>query len=204
MITYGCSAHIMHLLAKNISLFIKQNVDVAEHFHNNHFPWSSLKTEGCSSWVFITIHSRIQWLIVLNNLLRAGLSSEKMVKKMTATILIKVSNIGLKIYVKNVLAILKVASIALDNLQKGSCLLLMLWKFGRHFKRHWRNIYQQNYVLAIKNQKDQPLIPPHFLANIFPSMDVVNLKLTEFYLFYLLNLYPAFYPPMGNSRNLIT
>ncbi|KAG8132997.1 hypothetical protein E2320_010814 [Naja naja] len=44
LITYGCSAHLMYLLAKDFSVpEIKSNVEIAKCFHSNHFAASALK-----------------------------------------------------------------------------------------------------------------------------------------------------------------
>ena len=48
VITYGCSAHLLNLLAKDLEIanIKEQVVQVVKYFHNNHFACAAFKSAG--------------------------------------------------------------------------------------------------------------------------------------------------------------
>ncbi|KAM7168759.1 ligand-dependent nuclear receptor corepressor-like protein isoform 12-T13 [Macrochelys suwanniensis] len=102
LITYSCSAHLMHLLAKDFSVpEIKGNViEIAKYFRNNHFAAAALKKVGGTK---LTLPQDVRWNSVVDsfehyiknwpNLMTV---CEQNREKIDGTVIAKVLNIELK------------------------------------------------------------------------------------------------------------
>ncbi|XP_067412762.1 heterogeneous nuclear ribonucleoprotein U-like protein 1 isoform X2 [Emydura macquarii macquarii] len=176
LITYGCSAHLMHLLAKDLSMSspgIKENVvEVAKYFRNNHFASASLKRAGGSRLI---LPQDVRWNSVVDCFEQFIKNWPILIKlceenrdKIDGSISSKVSNIGLKRNVEDMLSILKPISIASNKLQRNCCCIadaVEIWKALQETLK--KEIPHQKVKLqAVKKRMDQALTPPHFLANI--------------------------------------
>ncbi|KAM7178000.1 uncharacterized protein RBU57_001791 [Macrochelys suwanniensis] len=129
LITYGCSAHLMHLLAKDFSVSeITANVaEIEKYFHNNHFAAAVLKKVGGTK---LTLPQDVRWNSVVDcfehyiktwpNLLTV---CEQNRKEIDGTVSTKVLNIGLKRNVEHVLSTLKPISVPLNKMQGNSCFI---------------------------------------------------------------------------------
>ncbi|XP_053163610.1 uncharacterized protein LOC128350053 [Hemicordylus capensis] len=174
LITYGCSAHLLHLLAKDLSVpEIKTNVvEIAKYFRNNHFAAAALKRMGGTK---LTLPQDVRWNSVVDcfeqyikNWPILMTVCEQNRDKIDGTITARILNIGLKRNVEHMLSILKPISESLNKIQKNSCFIadaVEIWKeLSEHLKTelHMDRIKLQ----ALKKRMGQVLSPAHFLANI--------------------------------------
>ncbi|XP_053169546.1 double zinc ribbon and ankyrin repeat-containing protein 1 isoform X2 [Hemicordylus capensis] len=174
LITYGCSAHLLHLLAKDLSVLeIKTNVvEIAKYFCNNHFAAAALKRMGGTK---LTLPQDVRWNSVVDcfeqyikNWPILMTVCEQNRDKIDGTVTAKILNIGLKRNVEHMLSILKPISESLNKIQKNSCFIadaVEIWKeLSEHLKTelHMDRIKLQ----ALKKRMGQVLSPAHFLANI--------------------------------------
>ncbi|XP_053102956.1 uncharacterized protein LOC128323583 [Hemicordylus capensis] len=174
LITYGCSAHLLHLLAKDLSVpEIKTNVvEIAKYFRNNHFAAAALKRMGGTK---LTLPQDVRWNSVVDyfeqyikNWPILMTVCEQNRDKIDGTVTAKILNIGLKRNVEHMLSILKPISESLNKIQKNSCFIadaVEIWKeLSEHLKTelHMDRIKLQ----ALKKRMGQVLSPAHFLANI--------------------------------------
>ncbi|XP_073506891.1 uncharacterized protein [Phyllobates terribilis] len=173
LITYGCSAHLLHLLAKDLSVpEIKANVvEIAKYFRNNHFAAAALKRMGGTK---LTLPQNVRWNSVVDCFEQyiknwpILMTLKKMKIKIDGTVTAKILNIGLKRNVEHMLSFLKPISQALNKIQKNSCFIadaVEIWKeLSEHLKTelHMDRIKLQ----AVNKRMGQALTPAHFLANI--------------------------------------
>ncbi|XP_073499018.1 uncharacterized protein [Phyllobates terribilis] len=174
LITYGCSAHLLHLLAKDLSVpEIKANVvEIAKYFRNNHFAAAALKRMGGTK---LTLPQDVRWNSVVDcfeqyikNWPILMTLCEENRDKIDGTVTVKILNIGLKRNVEHMLSFLKPISQALNKIQKNSCFIadaVEIWKeLSEHLKTelHMDRIKLQ----AVNKRMGQALTPAHFLANI--------------------------------------
>ncbi|XP_050805718.1 uncharacterized protein LOC127049204 [Gopherus flavomarginatus] len=172
--TYNCSAHLMHLLAKDFSVpEIKINVvEIAKYFCNNHFAVAALKKVGGTK---LTLPQDVQWNSLVDcfehrikkrpNLMTV---CEQTREKIDSTVTVKVHNIGFKRNVEQVLRTLKPISVALNKMQGNSCFIadaVEIWKELSEILKI--EIWNDRAKLqALNKQMGQALSPAHFLANI--------------------------------------
>ncbi|XP_073511582.1 uncharacterized protein [Phyllobates terribilis] len=174
LITYGCSAHLLHLLAKDLSVpEIKANVvEIAKYFRNNHFAAAALKRMGGTK---LTLPQDVRWNSVVDcfeqyikNWPILMTLCEENRDKIDGTVTAKILNIGLKRNAEHMLSFLKPISQALNKIQKNSCFIadaVEIWKeLSEHLKTelHMDRIKLQ----AVNKRMGQALTPAHFLANI--------------------------------------
>ncbi|XP_073529434.1 uncharacterized protein [Phyllobates terribilis] len=174
LITYGCSAHLLHLLAKDLSVpEIKANVvEIAKYFRNNHFAAAALKRMGGTK---LTLPQDVRWNSVVDcfkqyikNWPILMTLCEENRDKIDGTVTAKILNIGLKRNVEHMLSFLKPIFQALNKIQKNSCFIadaVEIWKeLSEHLKTelHMDRIKLQ----AVNKRMGQALTPAHFLANI--------------------------------------
>ncbi|XP_053164622.1 uncharacterized protein LOC128350389 [Hemicordylus capensis] len=144
LITYGCSAHLLHLLAKDLSVpEIKTNVvEIAKYFRNNHFAAAALKRMGGTK---LTLPQDVRWNSVVDcfeqyikNWPILMTVCEQNRDKIDGTVTAKILNIGLKRNVEHMLSILKPISESLNKIQKNSCFIadaVEIWKeLSEHLK----------------------------------------------------------------------
>ncbi|XP_069586836.1 uncharacterized protein [Ranitomeya imitator] len=174
LITYGCSAHLLHLLAKDLSVpEIKANVvEIAKYFRNNHFAAAALKRMGGTK---LTLPQDVRWNSVVDcfeqyikNWPILMTLCEENRDKIDGPVTAKILNIGLKRNVEHMLSFLKPISQALNKILKNSRFIadaVEIWKeLSEHLKTelHMDRIKLQ----AVNKRMGQALTPAHFLANI--------------------------------------
>lgn len=188
IITYGCSAHILNLLCKDLEIKnIKENVvQVVKYFRNNHLASTKFKQ---ASGKTLVMPSDVRWNSVTDclemyiahwNILLQICEENK--EKIDNTIFQKVSNIGLKRSAEEYLKILKPISIALDTLQgKGATLSNAVEEWKK-----LENIFEEDLQLSIQQHQkfqrryEQALTPYHFIAYMMdPSKQKYKLTADE-------------------------
>nr|XP_048719755.1 uncharacterized protein LOC125642430 isoform X1 [Caretta caretta] len=174
LISFGCCAHLMHLLAKDFSVpQIKANVvEIAKYFRINHFAVAALKKVGGTK---LTVPQDVRWNSVVDcfehyiknwpNLLTV---CEQSSGGKNGTITAQVLNIGLKRNVEHMPSTLKPISVALNKMQGNRCFIadgVEIWKEPReNLKREICNDRVKLQALK-KKRMGQALPPAHFLVN---------------------------------------
>ncbi|XP_073526372.1 uncharacterized protein [Phyllobates terribilis] len=174
MLTYGCSAHLLHLLAKDLSVpEIKANVvEIAKYFRNNHFAAAALKRMGGTK---LTLPQDVRWNSVVDcfeqyikNWPILMTLCEENRDKIDGTVTAKILNIGLKRNVEHMLSFLKPISQALNKIQKNSCFIVDAVEIWKELSEHLKTELHMNRIKlqAVNKRMGQALTPAHFLANI--------------------------------------
>lgn len=124
VITYGCSAHLLNLLCKDLQVKdVKEHVvQIVKYFRNNHLARAKFSQSGGKTLV---LPSDVRWNSVADCLemyitqwdILLKICEENK-KEIETTIYQKVSNIGLKHAAKEYLDILKPIAVAIDTLQR--------------------------------------------------------------------------------------
>lgn len=173
VITYGCSAHLMNLLAKDLEIpnIKEQVVQVVKYFRNNHFAAATYKANG---GLRLIMPQEVRW-----NTMADCLESyikywpillticEQNRDKIDNNIANIVTNLGIKRSAEELLQRLKPIAVALDHIQQDKCTIadtVEIWKkletdlapvlTSRDTKQKW------------KKRVQQALSPHHFLANV--------------------------------------
>ena len=137
VISYGCSAHYLNLLAKDIQISgVKEHVvQVNKYFRNGHLPAAWYKA---ASGKKLTLPIDVRWNSV-GDCLQSYIDNWSVLPKVCEehrdeidrNIAEKVSNIGLKRNVEDYLTRMKPVSVALDRSQSDMCCIsdvVDLWK----------------------------------------------------------------------------
>ena len=173
LITYGCSAHLMNLLARDLEIpnIKEQVVQVVKYFRNNHFAAAAYKANG---GLRLIMPQEVRW-----NTMADCLESyikhwpillticEQNRDKIDNSIANIVSNLGVKRSAEELFERLKPIAVALDRIQQDRCTIahgVEIWKklevdlapvlVGRDTKQKFKKRYQQ------------ALSSHHFLANL--------------------------------------
>ncbi|XP_073493817.1 uncharacterized protein [Phyllobates terribilis] len=174
LITYGCSAHLLHLLAKDLSVpEIKANVvEIAKYFRNNHFAAAALKRMGGTK---LTLPQDVRWNSVVDcfeqyikNWPILMTLCEENRDKIDGTVTAKILNIGLKRNVEHMLSFLKPISQALNKIQKNSCFIADAVEIWKELSEHLKTELHMDRIKlpAVNKRMGQALTPAHFLATI--------------------------------------
>ena len=177
IITYGCSAHLLSLLSKDLEASqIKEHiVHIVKYFRNTHLPNAWYKEKGGKKLV---LPQDVRWNtlsdcleIYVNEWPKLLLICEEHKDQIDPVIFKKVSDICIKRMAEDFLQLLKPISIALDAMQQKGAFLsqaVYIWKkllaiFDSFEFEEERSLRQ--YQL-FKNRYVQALTPFHFLAYI--------------------------------------
>lgn len=171
IITYGCSAHLLNLLSKDLEISsIKEHVvQIIKYFRNNHAANSLYKAEGGKALV---LPSDIRWNTVTDCFEVFVSEWQKLLKiceenrdVIDSVIRAKVENMVVKRSVEDYLIILKPISVTLDTLQRNNANLstaVTAWKkLGAKFKETDLNSSQMS---KFRKRYKQAMTPSHFLA----------------------------------------
>lgn len=171
VITYGCSAHLMNLLAKDLEIpnIKEQVVQVVKYFRNNHFAAAVYKANGA---LRLIMPQEVRWNTVADCL-------ESYIKhwpillticeqnrdKIDTNIVNIVNNLGIKRSAEELLQRLKPIAVALDKIQRDSCTIadtVDIWKtLEKDLALVTRDTKQK-----FKKRIQQALSSHHFLANL--------------------------------------
>ena len=173
VIAYGCSAHLLNLLAKDLEIpnIKEQVVNVVKYFRNNHFAGAAYKSAG-GLWMIMP--QDVRW-----NTLADCLDSyikhwpiliticEENRNQIDINIRNVVNNLGVKRSAEELLRRLKPIAVALDMVQKDSCIIADAVEIWKHLETEL-SVALDNRDAKKKFTKrlDQALSPCHLLANI--------------------------------------
>ena len=137
VITYGCSAHLLNLLAHDMEISnVKEHiVHVMKYFRNNHFALAEYRKEGGQSLV---LPQETRWNTMCN-CLKSYISNWPIMMQVCEThrqvidavVHQKVTNVGLKRSAEDLLSRLEPIAEALDRVQADGCSIadaLAVWK----------------------------------------------------------------------------
>lgn len=173
--TYGCSAHLLSLLSKDLETSqVKEHiVEIVKYFRNTHLPNAWYKEKGGKKLV---LPQDVRWNtlsdcleIYVNEWPKLLLICEEHKEEIDPVIFKKVSDIYIKRMAEDFLQLLKPISIALDAIQQKGAFLsraVQTWKkliaifdsFEEERSLHQYQLFKKRYV--------QALTPFHFLAYI--------------------------------------
>ena len=172
VITFGCSAHLLNLLAKDLEITnIKEQVEqVVKYFRNNHFAGAALKSAGRQHLI---MPQDVRWNTMADCLesyikhwpMMMTICEENR-NEIDHNISSLVSNLGIKRSAEELLQRLKPIAVALDCVQQDSCSIaeaVEIWK-KLEIELALDNI--RDAKKKFKKRYDQALTPSHLLANI--------------------------------------
>ncbi|KAM4023539.1 uncharacterized protein ACNLHF_028214 [Anomaloglossus baeobatrachus] len=171
VITYGCSAHLLHLLSKDLHILgVKEHVEIVKYFRNNHFAHATYKEMG---GLKLVLPQDVRWNtladcleLFINNWSKLLSICETHRDKIDANIRSKVLNLGVKRNAEDLLERLKPISIALDKMQKDTATIADATEVWKDLEGSLDLLNLSNNVkVAIQHRKDQALKEEHYLAN---------------------------------------
>lgn len=178
IITYGCSAHILNLLAKDIDVpDLKDNVKkIIKYFRNTHFPAAKYKQAGGTS---LSLPIDVRWN-TLSDCFESYLKNWHILAKVCtenrAAIDVEISSLvqdlNLKTNVQNYLVKHKQISIALDKVQNEMCTIGEATEIWLNLLQSIKDKENTEYVLTelelerFKSRFSMAMTPSHYLANL--------------------------------------
>lgn len=172
IITYGCSAHILNLLANDYQCNftgVKQHVlYVVKYFRNNHSANACYRKSGAPKLI---VPSEVRWNTMvdcLESYIKGWPVMLKICEENRDTIdtAVKnhVSDLNLKRNIEDMIVVLKPISVALDKIQRDLCSLseaLLTWKeLGNDLKPKT----DQKCLKKFMSRYNMAMTPAHFLA----------------------------------------
>lgn len=174
IITYGCSAHILNLLAHDIEIpgIKKQIKTIMKYFRNTHFAAAKYKEAGGKALV---MPQDVRWN-TLADCLESYINNWHILCKVctdnrvaiTPDISSKVNDMNLKKKATDYLEKLKVISVALDKIQRDCCTIgeateiwieiINAFKLQHNFSESDLDCVLQRFKMA--------MTPAHYLANL--------------------------------------
>jgi uncharacterized protein YuzB (UPF0349 family) len=187
VLTYGCSAHILNLLAKDLQIVgVKEHVvEIIKFFRNHHLPRAYLAAEGKGPG--LVLPQDVRWNTLCDCL-------ESFIKNWPVLLKIcedhrdvidtgirnKVTNLAIKRNAEDLLKILKPIAVALDKIQKNSCTIsdaLVIWK---DLEKNLLNLLDVKGKREFSKRYKMALTPAHFLASLLdPRVAVGTLSAKE-------------------------
>lgn len=182
IITYGCSAHVLNLLAHDIEIpGIKEDIKkIIKYFRNTHFAAAKYKQAGGKALV---MPQDVRWntfadcleSYVNNWHILCKICTDNRVA-ISSDISSKVNDMGLKINATNYLEKLKLISVALDKVQRDCCTIgeaTEIWiEIINHFKQ---NNYVESDINCVLRRFKMAMTPAHYLANLLDHRFKVGL-----------------------------
>lgn len=172
VITYGCSAHLLNLLAHDMEITgIKDHiVQVVRYFRNHHLPAAWYKQAGGNALVlpqdvrWNTLADCIEkylqnWPILLQ-------ICEEHRNDIQESIYNKVQNIQMKRCAEHYLSLLKPIAVALDVVQRDTCSISEAVNVWKNLEEDIQNAGHSNVADKVKNRMKQACTPAHLLSNI--------------------------------------
>lgn len=174
IIAYGCSAHVMNLLANDIKYprVKEQIVRVIKYFRNNHFANASFQEAKGKNAVKLMLPSEVRWNSIVDSL-------ESYIKgwpillqiceqhrgKIDKDIKNLVSDFNLKRNAEDMLQQLKPIADALDAVQKDNCSISIAVKIWKELKKKLEHIKVSKEIMnKFELRYNMALTPAHFLA----------------------------------------
>ena len=175
LLTYGCTAHILNLLAHDLEIGnIKEHVVyVVKYFRNNHYASARYRQEGGQCLV---MPQDTRWNTMCNCLKIYIKNWPALMKicevdreKIDIKVRDKVSNLSLKRSAEDLLARLEPIAVALDKVQSDKCTIAEAVDIWKGLFTSLSN--DKDSMNAVKKRYNQVITKAHLLANlIHPSL----------------------------------
>ncbi|XP_067144541.1 uncharacterized protein [Centruroides vittatus] len=183
IVTYGCSAHILNLLAQDINIkeVNEQVKHIIVYFQNHHFPKAKYKDAGGKGLI---LPQDVHWNS-LADCLESYIQNWPILMKVCdenrlvihKDIVAKVQNLEIKHDAEDLLTRLKIIAVALDKMQRNDCTIsegIELW-FG--VQNDLQQLGITGVTQAAKVRFDMAITEYHFLANLLdPRYRVQSLQ----------------------------
>ena len=140
VVSYGCSAHILNLLAKDLELptVTDHVIQVIKYFRNNQFARAKFNENKGRKGVGLSLPLQVRWNTMCESLdsyiknwsILMQIAEENR-DSIDEDIRSKIMNMGIKRNVEDLLLRLKPISVALDRVQRDSCSIVEavhVWK----------------------------------------------------------------------------
>lgn len=187
LIAYGCSAHLLNLLAEDLNIpDIKEHIlFVVKYFRNNHFANAKYREAGGCKLI---MPHQVRWN-TMADCLSAYLKNwsslvsicEENRNEIDGIVYNKVTNFGIKRNAEDLLKRLKPIAIALDKMQQKDCSIstaVHIWKVLE--KDFTEEKLDKTCMKNFFTRYNQALGPPHFLAYLLdPRFAGINLSAAE-------------------------
>lgn len=190
VITYGCSAHVLNLLAGDCQFpNVKEHVLViVKYFRNNHFANALYRASEAPKLI---MPAETRWNSLVH-CLEAYIKGWPVIlricednrEKIDSNVQGKVTNFMLKRNVEDMITILKPISVTLDKMQSNKCSIgeaVYLWKQLK--KDFWDATDNEGFRKKFIDRYNMALTPVHFLAYTLDPKQIIktdpHLQLSE-------------------------
>lgn len=170
VLTYGCAAHLLNLLAHDLEIDnVKQHVvHVVKYFRNNHYAAARYRQEGGQCLV---MPQDTRWN-TMSDCLKAYITNWPILMKICeinreaidTEVRNKVSNLGLKHSAEELLDRLQPIAKALDEVQSDKCTIAQAVDVWKKLLGHFTNNKQAEKL--VKKRYEQFITKAHLLANM--------------------------------------
>ena len=186
VVTYGCSAHILNLLAQDLEVpNVKEQVKhVVKYFRNNHFASAQYRQRGCTKLV---MPQDVRWNTMCD-CLEAYISNwsvllavcEENRKEIDSIVHSKVTNLGLKRQAEELYERLSPIAIALDKMQADSAMIADCVEIWKELEMKLKDLKNREINQKFRARCSQAVTPAHLLANLLhPTLQGKNLSPEE-------------------------
>ncbi|XP_076038547.1 uncharacterized protein LOC143023811 [Oratosquilla oratoria] len=175
LVTYGCTAHILNLLAHDLEIDnIKEHVvNIVKYFRDNHYASARYRQEGEQRLV---MPQDTRWNTMCNCLKTYIKNWPALMKicevdreQIDVRVREKVSNLTLKRSAEDLLARLEPIAVALDKAQSDKCTIAEAVNMWKELITTLSN--GRDALTAVRKRYDQVITQAHLLANlIHPSL----------------------------------
>ena len=172
IITYGCSAHLLNLLAHYVEIAgVKDHiVQVVKYFRNHHLPAAWFKQAGGKALI---LPQDVRWNTLADSI-ESYLKSwpsllqicEEHRSDIDSTIYTKVQDLQIKRLAEDYLLLLKPIAVSLDVVQRNTCCISEATEVWKNLQRDIENAGHSRVSNKLKARMKQACTPAHFLANI--------------------------------------
>lgn len=183
LFSYGCAAHYLNLLAKDVEVSgIKDHVvRIMKYFRNNHLPAAWYKSAGGK---MLSLPQEVRWN-TLADCLQSYMSNWSVLLKVCeehrnevdGTIADNVRNLGIKRNAEDYLTRMKPIAVALDKVQRNTCVISEAVEVWLSLLSDLKGSQPQNVVKKVEQRMKQSLTATHYLSNILdPRYQCRNLS----------------------------
>lgn len=172
IISYGCSAHYLNLLAKDVEISgVKEHiVQIVKYFRNHHLPAAWYKAAGGKKLV---VPQEVRWN-TLADCLQSYLDNWSTIIKVCddhrdnidSKISKKVQDISIKRNAEDYLKRMKPIAVALDKVQSDTCKISDAVEVWKELSRDMEASQSLNVATKVQHRSEQALTDVHYLANI--------------------------------------
>jgi Protein of unknown function (DUF 659)/hAT family C-terminal dimerisation region len=199
IITYGCSSHILNLLAHDIEIpGVKEHVvQIMKYFRNNHFAGAKYKEAGGKALI---LPSDVRWNTLADCLecyirnwpvlVKVCTENRAAIDKNVAS---KVNDIAIKNNAADYLAYLKDIAVSLDKVQSNNCLISESTQIWFDLLESLAKYENELISAKAKSRFEMAMTAPHYLANLLDPR-YRGLKLTQEQIHEALQYASAYHP----------